>query len=87
LRNPQAKIHPWEGRGRCDPERAMDVIIYGLVGHAGSLRIPLEELDLDDLTAGREFTYQGKIYEIRSVQEAENALHMNVVMIMEESQA
>jgi hypothetical protein len=62
----------------------MDVIIYGLVGHAGSVRIPLEALELDDLTAGREFPYAGKIYEIRSVQQAEEALHMNVVMIMED---
>ena len=63
----------------------MDVIIYGLVGHAGSVRLPLEELELDDLATGREFAYQGRIYEIRSVQERDRALHMNVVMIMEEN--
>jgi len=62
----------------------MDVIIYGLVGHAGSVRLPLEDLELDDLTAGREFPYHGKIYEIRSVRETPDALHMNVVMIMDD---
>ena len=62
----------------------MDVTIYGLVGHAGSIRLDLEDLDLDDLAPGREFSYQGKIYEIRSVQERDSGLHMNVVMIMED---
>lgn len=62
----------------------MDAIIYGLVGHAGSVRIPLDALELDDLATGREFAYQGKIYEIRSVQETERDLHLNVVMIMDD---
>jgi hypothetical protein len=63
----------------------MDVIIYGLVGHAGSVRLPLEKLELDDLAVGREFAYEGKIYEIRSVQERGRDLHMNVVMIMDDA--
>ena len=63
----------------------MDVVIYGLVGHAGSVRLPLEALELDDLATGREFAYRGRIYEVRSVHEREGAYHMNVVMTMEDA--
>jgi len=63
----------------------MDAIIYGLVGHAGSVRVPLEELEIDDLTVGREFAMHGKVYEIRSIREGEGVLHLNVVMIWEDA--
>lgn len=62
----------------------MEVIIYGIVGHASSLRLPLEALDLDDLAVGREFTYNGKLYEIRSLSEDGDTVRMNVVMILED---
>ena len=62
----------------------MEVIIYGIVGHASSVRLPLDALDLDDLAVGREFTYNGKLYEIRSLSEVEETVRMNVVMILEE---
>ena len=63
----------------------MDVIIYGLVGHAGSIRMPLDQLELDDLATGREFEYRGKVYEIRSISENADEVHMNVIMIMEDA--
>ena len=62
----------------------MEVIIYGIVGHASSVRLPLDALDLDDLAVGREFTYNGKLYEIRSLSEDEETVRMNVVMILED---
>lgn len=62
----------------------MEVIIYGIVGHASSVRLPLDALDLDDLAVGREFTYKGKLYEIRSLSEDEETVRMNVVMILED---
>ncbi|MCH8843961.1 MAG: hypothetical protein IID61_13435 [SAR324 cluster bacterium] len=62
----------------------MEVIIYGIVGHASSVRLPLDALDLDDLAVGREFTYNGKLYEIRSLSEDGDTVRMNVVMILED---
>ena len=62
----------------------MEVIVYGIVGHASSVRLPLDALDLDDLAVGREFTYNGKLYEIRSLSEDEETVRMNVVMILED---
>ena len=62
----------------------MEVIIYGIVGHASSVRLPLDALDLDDLAVGREFTYHGRLYEIRSLSEDEETVRMNVVMILED---
>ena len=61
----------------------MDVIIYGLVGHAGSIRMPLDRLELDDLATGREFEYRGKVYEIRSITENGDSIMMNVIMILD----
>ena len=62
----------------------MEVIIYGIVGHASSVRLPLDALDLDDLAVGREFTYHGRLYEIRSLSENGDTVLMNVVMILED---
>ena len=40
----------------------MNVYIYGIVGHAGAVEMPLDDLDIDELEVGREFVYDGKIY-------------------------
>ena len=79
-----AKIHSQFPVGPANRSQDMDAIIYGLVGHASSITMPLEDLDLDDLATGREFAYHGKIYEIRSITEGDGTVHMNVVMIMED---
>lgn len=79
-----AKIHSQFPAGPTNRLQDMDAIIYGLVGHAGSISMPLEDLDLDDLATGREFAYQGRIYEIRSITEGDSTVQMNVVMIMED---
>lgn len=60
----------------------MDIIIYGITGHR-ELRMPLESLDVEDLEVGREFAYNGQIYEIRSLSEMNDGILMNVVMVME----
>lgn len=60
----------------------MDVSIFGITGHQ-ELRLPLEELEVEDLEVGREFVYKDKIYEIRSLTELESRLLMNVVVTME----
>ena len=60
----------------------MDVSIFGITGHR-ELRMPLEELEVEDLEVGREFVYEGKIYEIRSLTELDTGLLMNVVVTME----
>ena len=58
-------------------------IIFGLLGHAGALRMPLEELDVDELEPGREFIHQGRIYEIRSVVNIPEGVQLNVVLAMD----
>jgi hypothetical protein len=58
----------------------MNVIVYGLVGHAGSVELPIESLELEELEPGSEFEYKGRIYEIRSVTDNEQGLRINVVM-------
>jgi len=45
--------------------------------------MPLESLDVEDLEVGREFAYNGQIYEIRSLSETSDGILMNVVMVME----
>jgi hypothetical protein len=59
---------------------AMNVTVYGLAGHAGRVEVPLETLEVDELEAGREFEYNGRVYEIRSVTESEQGFRINVVM-------
>jgi hypothetical protein len=58
----------------------MNVTVYGIVGHAGRVDLPLESLDLEQLEAGQEFQYQGRMYEIRSVNEVRDEIRINVVM-------
>ncbi len=61
----------------------MDVTIYGLLGHAGGVRMPLDDLEVDELESGREFIYHGRIYEIRSVAEHGEGMVLNVVMTLD----
>ena len=60
----------------------MNVAVYGLIGHAGKLVMPLEQLDVEDLEPGGEFEFEGNIYEIRSVQETEQEIRVNVVVTL-----
>ncbi|MCZ6472568.1 MAG: hypothetical protein O7A08_03950 [SAR324 cluster bacterium] len=60
----------------------MNVIIFGITGHR-ELRLPLEQLEVEDLEVGREFVFDGKIYEIRSLVETDDGILMNVVVAME----
>jgi hypothetical protein len=58
----------------------MEVTVYGLLGYAGRVNLPVEELDVEDLEPGQEFAYNGYIYEIRSVFEHGQGIGINVVM-------
>ncbi len=60
----------------------MDICIFGIVGHR-ELRMPLEQLEVEELEVGREMVFAGKIYEIRSLTEMEDYILMNVVIVME----
>jgi len=60
----------------------MNVTVYGLVGHSGRLELPLDELDIEELEPGGEFQFEGNVYEIRSVQEHEREIRINVVLSM-----
>lgn len=60
----------------------MNVSVYGLIGHAGKLDVPLDQLDVEDLEPGGEFEFEGNLYEIRSVQEDEHEIRINVVLSM-----
>ena len=64
------------------PRKRMNVIIYGITGHR-ELRMPLENLEVEDLEVGREFVFDRKIYEIRSLTETDEGILMNVVIVME----
>lgn len=56
------------------------VTIYGLMGHAGKLQLPLEALEVESLEPGEEFPYQGRVYEIRSVTRTGNDVFINVML-------
>lgn len=60
----------------------MNVTVYGLAGHAGRVHLPLEVLEVEELEAGREFEYNGRVYEIRSVMQGDQGVRINVVMVM-----
>ena len=65
----------------------MMVTIYGLLGHAGKLVLPLEHLDVEELAPGQEFVFEQSLYQIRSVlQQAETVL-LNVTMVMQAARA
>lgn len=65
----------------------MTVTIYGLLGHAGRLDVPLESLDVEDLAPGEEFVFNGRVYEIRSVSQAGEAMLVNVSLVMNHAHA
>jgi len=58
----------------------MNVTVYGLIGHAGRVEVPMETLELEELEAGQEFEYNGRVYEIRSVADDVHGIRINVVM-------
>jgi hypothetical protein len=58
----------------------MNVAVYGLIGHSGRLDVPLDQLDVEDLEPGGEFEFEGNLYEIRSVQESDREIRINVVV-------
>ena len=60
----------------------MKVTLYGITGYR-ELTLPLDDLDIEELETGSEFVYRGTIYEIRSINEREGGLMMNVVVAME----
>lgn len=61
----------------------MNVYIYGIVGHAGAVEMPLDDLDIDELEVGREFLYDGKIYEVRSMYGSDDNVRLNVVIALD----
>lgn len=58
----------------------MNVTVYGLIGHAGRVEMPMDELNVEELETGSEFEYNGRVYEIRSVIENDQEIRINVVM-------
>lgn len=65
----------------------MTVTIYGLLGHAGKLELPLESLDVEELAAGEEFVFNGRVYEIRSAWHHGETIHVNVSLVMNHASA
>jgi hypothetical protein len=68
-------------------DKGMTVTIYGLLGHAGKLALPLESLDIEELAAGEEFVFNGRVYEIRSVMNDEETVLVNVSLVMNHASA
>ncbi|HKI96922.1 MAG TPA: hypothetical protein VKB51_00475 [bacterium] len=60
----------------------MILTIYGLLGHAGKLHLPLDSLDIEELAAGEEFVFDGRVYEIRSVADYGDDVLVNVSLVM-----
>jgi hypothetical protein len=65
----------------------MTLTIYGLLGHAGHLELPLESLDIEDLAPGEEFVFNGRVYEIRSVSHISERVLLNVSLVMNHATA
>ena len=63
----------------------MTVTIYGLLGHANKLRISLDSLEMEEMAPGEEFTFNGKVYEIRSVAQDEHGFLINVSLVLNEA--
>jgi hypothetical protein len=68
-------------------EKGMTVTIYGLLGHATKLVLPLESLDIEDLAPGEEFVFNGRVYEIRSVSHQSETVLLNVSLVMNQAWA
>jgi len=60
----------------------MNVTIYGLMGYAHKLKLPIDSLDMEDCMAGEEFLFNGRVYEIRSVSSTHDGVAINVSLIM-----
>ena len=65
----------------------MTLTIYGLLGHAGHLDLPEGSLDIEELAAGEEFVFNGRVYEIRSVSQMEEQTLLNVSLVMHHATA
>lgn len=63
----------------------MTVTIYGLLGHATKLRMPLDSLHMEEMAPGEEFIFNGKVYEIRSVAQDEHGFLINVSLVVNEA--
>ena len=64
----------------------MTVTIYGLLGHASKVQMSLDSLELEEMAPGEEFTFNGKVYEIRSVSQDENGFLINVSLVLNQAQ-
>ncbi len=60
----------------------MTITIYGLLGHAGRLDLPLDALEMEELAPGEEFAYDGRVYEIRSVNRYAGQVVLNVSLVL-----
>lgn len=60
----------------------MNITIYGLLGHAHKLKLPIESLDMEDCMPGEEFPFNGRVYEIRSVSPTHDGVSINVSLVM-----
>ena len=65
----------------------MMLTIYGLLGHAGKLELPEDSLDIEELAAGEEFVFNGRVYEIRSVSHMSERILLNVSLVMNHATA
>lgn len=65
----------------------MTITIYGLLGYASSLKLPLESIEMEELSPGEEFSYDGRVYEIRSVNQYTNDLVINVSLVLNNATA
>jgi hypothetical protein len=65
----------------------MMLTIYGLLGHAGKLDLPADSLEIEELAAGEEFVFNGRVYEIRSVSHSAERVLLNVSLVMNHATA
>ena len=75
--NPQSCTQPF-----FMDEKGMTVTIYGLLGYASKLQLPLDSLEVEELAEGEEFAFSGRVYEIRSVSNDGGDITINVSLIM-----
>lgn len=61
------------------------VTIYGLMGHAGRIQMPLEALEVEELEPGEEFVFNGKVYQIRSVLHRDEDVMINVTLALNQA--
>lgn len=63
----------------------MTAIIYGLLGHAGRLELPMESLEVEMLDTGEEMLFNGRVYEIRSIYRDGDEVILNVFLVATEA--